>query len=339
MPRRFLTSPLGSLSIPGPLYSAHILQVGYHTPTPAGPSRADGSITLISGGPLTVLVDTGGPWLRDRLPGLLKTHGVTPSDITHVVATHGHSDHVGNLNLFPQATLLVGFDLSHGEGIYSPNGLAQGVPLVLHPGHLEVAPTPGHTRAHVSLVATGTSEGTVVVAGDVFERRGDEREWRALSEEPGEQRKSRRRVLAMADVIVPGHGEPFRVERESGRRGQEEEEEEEGSGREEEDEGGWDRVMDYLELPVNDGLKMPEREEGWDRDMDYLELPMNDGGERARKASSAAWLQEDFQPLEPPAGGAIVWRKEAVASPNNLAFLLILIHVFDKLCLLKMAPP
>ncbi|XP_032942785.1 metallo-beta-lactamase domain-containing protein 1-like [Catharus ustulatus] len=244
MPRRFLTTPLDSLTIPGPLYSIQILQVGYHTPTPAGPARADGSITLISGGPLTVLVDTGGPWLRDRLPGLLQTHGVTPDAITHVVATHGHSDHVGNLNLFPQATMLVGFDLSRGEGIYLPNGLAQGVPFVLHPGHLEVAPTPGHTRAHVSLVATGTSEGTVVVAGDVFERRGDEREWRALSEEPGEQRRSRRRVLAMADVIVPGHGEPFRVASDSdrGRRGQEEEEEEEeeeeGSGREEEDGGG-----------------------------------------------------------------------------------------------------
>ncbi|NXM84228.1 MBLC1 protein, partial [Oenanthe oenanthe] len=184
-----------------------------HSPAPAGPVLADGSITLVSGGPLTVLVDTGGPWLRDRLPELLRAHGVATGDVTHVVATHGHSDHVGNLNLFPRAALLVGFDLCSGRGLYSPNGLAQGAPLVLHPGHLEVVATPGHTRAHVSLVARGTGLGTVVVAGDAFERRGDAREWRALSEEPSAQARSRRRLLAAADVIVPGHGAPFRVRR------------------------------------------------------------------------------------------------------------------------------
>ncbi|KAF4795716.1 hypothetical protein TURU_090802 [Turdus rufiventris] len=137
---------------------------------------------------------------------------------------------------------------------------------------------------------------------------------------------------------------------------------------------GWDRIMDYVELPVNDGLNMPEHDGGpprWkNQDVEdkksleaskLLDKMLSDlqrrRGERARKASPAARLQEDFQPLEPPAGamhnlrsteifgststsgGAIVWRREALASPNNLAFLLILIHVFDKLCLLKMEPP
>ncbi|NWX38656.1 MBLC1 protein, partial [Notiomystis cincta] len=181
---------------------------------PDGSSVADGSVTLVSGGPLTVLVDTGGPWLRPHLPGLLRSHGVTPAEVTHVVVTHGHSDHVGNVNLFPRATLLVGFDLSRGEGLYLPQGLAQGVPLVLHPGHLEVMPTPGHTRAHVSLVALGTALGTVAVAGDTFESAGDEGSWEALSEEPERQRRSRRRLAALAEVVVPGHGPPFRVVRE-----------------------------------------------------------------------------------------------------------------------------
>ncbi|NWI48599.1 MBLC1 protein, partial [Picathartes gymnocephalus] len=208
----FQTSPLGSLSIPGPLYSVRVLQVGFNTPNPDGSSRADGSVTLVSGGPLTVLVDTGGPWLRPLLPRLLQEQGgVTPADVTHVVVTHGHSDHVGNINLFPSATLLVGFDLSRPGGLFVPQGLARGVPLELHPGHLRVTPTPGHTRAHVSLLVSGTELGTVAVAGDTFERSGDEGEWEALSEEPAEQRRSRRRLVALADVIVPGHGEPFRV--------------------------------------------------------------------------------------------------------------------------------
>ncbi|NXB16382.1 MBLC1 protein, partial [Rhagologus leucostigma] len=73
----------------------------FNTPNPDGSVRADGSVTLVSGGPLTVLVDTGGPWLRPHLPGLLAARGVAPADVTHVVVTHGHSDHVGNVNLFP----------------------------------------------------------------------------------------------------------------------------------------------------------------------------------------------------------------------------------------------
>ncbi|NXI20695.1 MBLC1 protein, partial [Irena cyanogastra] len=210
------TAPLGSLTIPGPLYSVRVLQAGYSSPNPDGSCRADGSVTLVWGGPLTVLVDTGGPWLRPQLPGLLASQGVSPSDVTHVIVTHGHSDHAGNLNLFPEATLLLGFDLSRGRGLYLPHGLASGAALELHPGHLRVTPTPGHTRAHVSLVALGTTLGTVAVAGDAFEHGEDEEEWAALSEDPPEQRRSRQALVATADVIVPGHGEPFRVVREWG---------------------------------------------------------------------------------------------------------------------------
>ncbi|NXX63188.1 MBLC1 protein, partial [Scopus umbretta] len=200
--------------VAGAPYALRVLQEGYSRPQPDGTLRADGSVTLVWGGPVTALVDTGGPWGRRRLLRLLAARGLSPDAVTHVVCTHGHSDHVGNLNLFPAATLLVGLDLSRGGDRYLPHGLAAGCPLVLHPGHLEVVATPGHTRHHVSLVVRGTSLGTAVVAGDLFEREGDEAEWRALSEDPAEQERSRRRVMAVADVVVPGHGPPFRLFRE-----------------------------------------------------------------------------------------------------------------------------
>ncbi|NXL12724.1 MBLC1 protein, partial [Mesembrinibis cayennensis] len=208
------TTPLGSPEVPGVPFTLRVLQEGYSTPRADGTTRAAGTVTLVRGGPVTALVDTGGPWHRRRLLRLLAAHGLSPRAVTHVVCTHGHSDHVGNVNLFPAAILAVGLDLSRGDGCYLRHGLAKGRPYVLHPGGLEVTATPGHTLGHVSVVVRGTSLGTVVVAGDLFEREEDEEEWRALSEDPEKQERSRRRVLAMADVIVPGHGPPFRVLRE-----------------------------------------------------------------------------------------------------------------------------
>ncbi|NXU80344.1 MBLC1 protein, partial [Oreotrochilus melanogaster] len=102
MSRGFLTSPLGSLEIPGVPYSLRVLEEGFCIPQPQGTFRAQGSITLIRGGPVTALVDTGGPWGAPRLLQLLATQGLSPRDVTHVVCTHGHSDHAGNLNLFPE---------------------------------------------------------------------------------------------------------------------------------------------------------------------------------------------------------------------------------------------
>lgn len=212
-PVKLRTSPLSGPLIPGSPYSVLVLQEGYATELPDGSTRADGTISLVLGPHLT-LVDTGGPWDRECLLAGLAKQGVSPSDIRYVVCTHGHSDHVGNLNLFPQADLFVGTDLSRPDGCYLPTGLRQGVPHVLHDGYLEVLPTPGHSGNDISLMVRGTSLGHVLLAGDLFEHDGDDGEWQPLSQDPVLQEASRAYALRIADVIVPGHGGPFRVFRE-----------------------------------------------------------------------------------------------------------------------------
>lgn len=115
----------------GEPYCVSVLKHGYCISQADGSVRADGSITLLTG-PQTILVDTGGPWDRDFLLSKLKERGLSPADVSFVVGTHGHSDHVGNLNLFTRATVVVGCDVSQGDR-YMPNMLAEGSPYPIDP--------------------------------------------------------------------------------------------------------------------------------------------------------------------------------------------------------------
>jgi len=54
----------------------------------------------------------------------LNDRGIHCSDITHVVCSHGHSDHVANINLFPDTLLIVSYDICRGDRYYD-SGLAK----------------------------------------------------------------------------------------------------------------------------------------------------------------------------------------------------------------------
>ncbi|KAK2148966.1 hypothetical protein LSH36_473g02003 [Paralvinella palmiformis] len=80
-------------------------------------------------------------------------------------------------------------------------------------------PTPGHTCNDVSVVVKNTQDGTVVIAGDVFECEADLRDdelWKSNSFNVSLQEVSRAKVLRLADVVVPGHGEKFTVDKHRG---------------------------------------------------------------------------------------------------------------------------
>lgn len=74
-----------------------------------------------------------------------------------------------------------------------------------------MVPSPGHTGQDISVRVKGVSAGTVLVAGDLFECCSDEDSWRDLSMNIAVQEVSRQEALQTADVIIPGHGLPFRV--------------------------------------------------------------------------------------------------------------------------------
>ncbi|CAH1781991.1 unnamed protein product [Owenia fusiformis] len=202
---------LGNTDISYP-YTIDVLKEGYSIVQEGGStSNACGTITLVKG-PHNIIVDTGLPQDKSLILQGLARHELTADDVHYVVCTHGHSDHVGNLNLFPNATFIVGHDISKGDE-YQLHDFKQGIPYEID-AYVEVIPTPGHTRGDVSVVVYRTCYGTVVIAGDTFEKFEDLEDsdiWQNNSELPEDQEQSRIEVFKLADYIIPGHGPMFKV--------------------------------------------------------------------------------------------------------------------------------
>lgn len=79
--------------------------------------------------------------------------------------------------------------------------------------------TPGHTPQCVSVIVKNCVDfGTVVIAGDLFEKEADilnSSLWiSAGSFDKQVQRRNRFKVADIADFIVPGHGGIFRMNNE-----------------------------------------------------------------------------------------------------------------------------
>ncbi|XP_077988326.1 metallo-beta-lactamase domain-containing protein 1-like [Glandiceps talaboti] len=193
------------------MYTVTVLKEGYAKKEENGDQLADGTITLIKG-PHNIIVDTGNPWDGEVVIQGLKTHNLCTDDIEYVVGTHGHSDHIGNLNLFKKAVHIVGFDICSYDR-YISHPFQEGKNYKIDE-KITVIPTPGHTLSHVSVAVETSDLGTVVVAGDVFECEEDLTNaeiWKEISENIKLQEESRKKILEIADYIIPGHGKMFEV--------------------------------------------------------------------------------------------------------------------------------
>ena len=87
-----------------------------------------------------IVVDTSSDFMRSPIKSAFKQIGkIFPDDVDMVVLTHCHTDHIGNVSLFKNATVYV----HEGEECTIPNAkivkedteIAKGVRLVHTPGH------------------------------------------------------------------------------------------------------------------------------------------------------------------------------------------------------------
>jgi glyoxylase-like metal-dependent hydrolase (beta-lactamase superfamily II) len=148
-----------------------------------------------------IVVDPG---MADRQSDILDPLGVlglSPDAVTDVVLSHHHPDHTMNAGLFPRAAVHDHWAVYRGSDWESSD--AEGRRLTDAVGLIRV---PGHTAEDIATVV-GTPEGVVVFTHLWWTATVPEDD--PYAEDLVALHASRARVLAFADLIVPGHGAPF----------------------------------------------------------------------------------------------------------------------------------
>ena len=188
-----------------------VLKPGYARWEGYASQRACGTITLIKSHKNCV-VDLGIPQDKNFILQQLKRNGLTSKDIDTVILTHSDIDHIGNLNLFPDATFIGGNDVMQGDlfkEFFKEKYTVDENITIIH--------TPGHDNRSISVLVK-TEKGLVAVTGDLFEYDKDwltvdtSKAWEPWSQDKELQNKSRAKVWKLADYIVPGHGDIFTVD-------------------------------------------------------------------------------------------------------------------------------
>ncbi len=192
--------------------SVVVLKPGYARWEGYASQRACGTITLVKSHKVC-MVDLGIPSDKELILKQLKTHKLTTNDIDFVILTHSDVDHIGNLNLFPDATFIGGNDVIQGDlfkEFFKEKYVVDENITVIH--------TPGHDNRSITVLVK-TKEGMVAITGDLFEYNKDwltvdtSEAWEPWSQDKNLQNKSRSKIWKLADFIVPGHGHMFKVDK------------------------------------------------------------------------------------------------------------------------------
>jgi glyoxylase-like metal-dependent hydrolase (beta-lactamase superfamily II) len=178
--------------------SVHLLHAGYTG------DRVGSSVVLVRDGDALIVTDPGMVARRSLILDPLAGLGVRPEAVSHVFLSHHHPDHTINVALFPNAEV-VDFWARYKDDLWLDH---EGDGYRLAPNS-ELWLTPGHTEEDATLVVT--ADDGVYAMTHLWWNTDRTPAEDPLGWDQAKIERGRERVLAAADVVVPGHGGPFRV--------------------------------------------------------------------------------------------------------------------------------
>jgi len=169
-------------------YEISILVQGFPGKTVCHGGLGWSTIALLRGHGRVALIDCGSIGVRKFLMQQLATHGLKPADVTDVILTHAHYDHILNWTMFSHARITIG-EAELAWALKQPWG--QTAVPELYVRELERWPTaarlvegsealpglktymaPGHTPGHLIFVLKG-EEYDVIFTGDAVKNRAE----------------------------------------------------------------------------------------------------------------------------------------------------------------------
>lgn len=161
------------------------------------------TITLVRDNGIVMVVDPGTLKSQDILVNALKERDLSTDDVNVVFLTHSHIDHFRNIGMFPNAKVIEYYGEWKDDLVDDRrNDLTD---------DLKIIETPGHNVTSLSLVVN-TDKGKVVICGDVFWKK-DFPEKDPYADDVEKLKESRKKILEIADYIIPGHAGMYGVKR------------------------------------------------------------------------------------------------------------------------------
>jgi glyoxylase-like metal-dependent hydrolase (beta-lactamase superfamily II) len=159
------------------------------------------TVTLILDGDARIVVDPGMVPSQAAILEPLALLAVAPAEISDVILSHHHPDHTLNAGLFPGARVHDYWAVYTGDRW--EDRVAEGAQVS---PSVRLIQTPGHSPQDITTLV-GTPGGVSACTHLWWSAEGPPEDPRAT--DPDALHAGRRRVLAVASLIVPGHGAPF----------------------------------------------------------------------------------------------------------------------------------
>jgi glyoxylase-like metal-dependent hydrolase (beta-lactamase superfamily II) len=169
-------------------------------------TRVGSSVTLVRDGDALIVADPGLVASRSLILDPLAALGVRPDDVTHVFLSHHHPDHTMNVALFPNAEV-VDFWARYRDDLWLDH---DGDGWKMTP-HTALWLTPGHSEEDATLIVD--AEDGVYALTHLWWQTDRTPDIDPFAPDQAILETQRKRVLEGVDIVIPGHGGPFRTGR------------------------------------------------------------------------------------------------------------------------------